>query len=871
MKAYASLLVGLALLLCATDLFAQTSARPINQFSHEIWQTDRGLPQNSIQAIVQTRDGYLWVGTQGGFARFDGVRFTVYDRVNTAQILVNDIRALLEAKDGTLWVGTFGGGLVSLKAGQFRAYATADGLLNDSVMALAEDRDGAIWIATQGGGLNRLTAQGFTAYSTAHGLGSPTTTSVIVDARGAVWAGTAGGASRFEDGRFVTYTSRDGLAGDAVTALAADPAGGVWIGTSQGLTRWRDGAAVTYTVREGLPHAAVQALHVDVAGDLWVGTPRGLARLKDGAFSTLTRRDGLGADTVSAIFQDREGSYWIGTRGGGVSRWRDSSFVTYGAPQGLLDENVYSVAGSRSGGFWAGTPYGALYRFKNGRFAQVATEGSLADTAVRAIRALFEDRRGNVWISSGEWLYRYNGATFVAYDRSSGLPGLPVRVVFEDRNGRIWVGTEGGGLSYLEGDRFVTYTARDGLAEDRVRAIVQARDGALWIGTYGGVSHFKDGVFQTYTAAQGLSHSFVRTLYLDDDGTLWIGTSGGGLNHLKNGRITAYGIRDGLVSDTTYQILDDGLGYLWLSCSTGVFRVSKHQLEEFSNGRARSIVSTLYSEADGMKNRECSGGSPAGVKTDDGRLWFPTVKGIAMVEPANLSRNPQPPPVLVEEVLVDGRRVTPGERLQAGSQRVEFHYTGLSFIAPARMRFAYRLEGFDPEWVDAGMQRTTSYTNIPPGSYRFLVKAANNEGVWSTTEASFAFFQRPHFYQTTLFYGVSGLLVVAAGAGFYYLRTRQLRARQRDLEAKVNEAVAQVKTLSGLLPICASCKRIRDDGGYWSQIELYVREHSEATFSHGMCPECVRKLYPDYAYIVDRQTPSSTAPESGKGPPSSAS
>jgi hypothetical protein len=227
--------------------------------------------------------------------------------------------------------------------------------------------------------------------------------------------------------------------------------------------------------------------------------------------------------------------------------------------------------------------------------------------------------------------------------------------------------------------------------------------------------------------------------------------------------------------------------------------------------------------------------------------------------------------VLVEEVLVDGRRIAPGARLQAGSRRVEVHYAGLSFVAPARMRFAYRLEGFDRAWIDAGTQRTVSYTNLPPGAYRFLVKAANNDGVWSTTEASFAFLLRPHFYQTTLFYGVSGLLVVAVGAGFSHLRTRQLRARQRDLEAKVNEAVAQVKTLSGLLPICASCKRIRDDGGDWNQIEEYVRDHSAAQFSHGMCPECVRKWYPDYADIADRETPASASPASGKGPPSSAS
>ena len=396
---------------------------------------------------------------------------------------------------------------------------------------------------------------------------------------------------------------------------------------------------------------------------------------------------------------------------------------------------------------------------------------------------------------------------------------------------------------------------------------MEDRDGALWIGTYGGLNRFKDGKFTVFTKDQGLSHEFVRTLHLDDDGTLWIGTYGGGLDRLRNGRITVFGTRDGLFSAAPFQILDDGLGSLWMSCNTGVFRVEKSQLEDFANGRLPSISSMAYSEADGMKSRECNGGGPAGCKTKDGRLWFPTLKGVVMVEPGNLRTNSQPPPVLVEEVLVDGRPIAPGERLPAGSERFEFRYTGLSFVAPQRMRFACRLEGFDSQWIDAGAQRSAHYTRIPPGRHRFRVKGANNDGVWSTAEATFDFTLRPHFYQTTFFYIACGTLLVATGAGAYHLRTRRLRERQRELKTKIVEAVAQIKTLRGLLPICASCKRIRDDKGYWSQIELYVREHSEAEFSHGICPECFQKLYPDYVNAVAANSPvrASSSPE--KPPP----
>jgi hypothetical protein len=251
-----------------------------------------------------------------------------------------------------------------------------------------------------------------------------------------------------------------------------------------------------------------------------------------------------------------------------------------------------------------------------------------------------------------------------------------------------------------------------------------------------------------------------------------------------------------------------------------------------------------------MKSRECNGGSPAGWKTEDGKLWFPTLKGIAMVEPGNIQRNSQPPPVLVEEAFVDGRPFVPRELLPPGGRRFEFRYTGLSFVSPARMRFAYRLEGFDQQWIDAGNERAAYYTNLPAGDYRFLVRAANNDGVWSKSEASFDFTLQPHFYQTALFYALCGLLIAAAGIGFYLLRTRQLRERQRVLEVKIDEAVAHIKTLRGLLPICASCKRIRDDGGYWNQIEQYVHEHTEAEFSHGICPDCMKKLYPDYIAAI---------------------
>lgn len=821
---------------------AEESLRPLDRFSYETWQTSDGLPQNSVHAIVQTRDGYLWMGTQEGLVRFDGVRFVVFRRTTTPQMRSDHVTALCETRDGTLWAGTFGGGLVSVKDGRFKGYSTADGLTNDTVVGLAEDRAGALWIATQGGGLAKLDTTGFTAYSIGDGLGSATTSSVVIDASGTVWAGTAGGVSRLDGGRFVTYTSRDGLAGDSVTALAADAAGVVWIGTTRGLTRWRGRAPDPGAATGAWPRDPVQALHVDASGHLWAGTQAGVFRLAGGRVETLTIHDGLVSNNITAIFQDREGSHWIGMDGGGVSRWRDSTFANVGAPHGLQHESAYSITGSRDGGFWVGTDMGTVFRFKNDRFTRYAVDLPLRATTVRA---LLEDRAGYLWIGTEQQLTRCRDGRCAVFDASHGLPAFTVRALFEDRDGRLWVGTDGGGLSRLDGDRLVTYTTKDGLAGNRVRAIVHAADGGIWIGCYGGLNHFKDGLFRTYTKANGLSHDFVRALHEDADGVLWIGTYGGGLNRLKDGRFSAYTTADGLYSDAMFQVLDDGLGYLWVSSNTGVFRVGKAQIEALAAGRVATISSTAYDETDGMKSRECNGGNPAGWRDRDGRLWFPTLRGVATVAPGDLRENRLPPPVVVEEVAVDGRRIAAGEHLPPGSRRFEFRYTGLSFVAQSRMRFEHQLEGFDQDWVDAGTQRSAVYTNIPPGTYRFAVKAVSGDGVPSVASASIRFVLRPYFYQTWAFYAACGLLLAGAFGGFYHWRTQQLRVRERVLKEKVAEAVAHIKTLRGMLPICASCKRVRDDGGYWNQIEAYVREHSEAVFSHGICPDCMQKLYPD--------------------------
>ena len=373
----------------------------------------------------------------------------------------------------------------------------------------------------------------------------------------------------------------------------------------------------------------------------------------------------------------------------------------------------------------------------------------------------------------------------------------------------------------------------------------------MWVGTYGGgLARLQDGRFTTYTAKEGLGANFVLALYEDADGTLWIGTFGGGLSRLKDGRFASFTTREGLPDDVVFQILEDNEGRLWMSCDRGVFRVDKAELEAVAAGKATSVRSVLYDKADGMKSSQCNSGSqPAGCRSRDGTLWFPTTKGVVRIDPRKLIMNPRVPPVVVEEVFVDKKRVVPGTeaRLPPGRGELELHYAALNFLIPERMRFRYRLEGFDHAWVEAGNRRTAYYTNIPPGPYRFRVIASNDEGVWNEEGAALNLRLAPHFHQTRWFYALCALGAVLAGAALYHLRVRGLKAREKELASRVDAALAKIQVLDGLLPICAWCKKIRDDKGYWNQLEAYIGDRSRAEFTHGICPECTAQMSPGKA------------------------
>ncbi len=782
-------LLVLLLFLCTGRVDALNPQRDLNQFTRQVWQTENGLPQNTVHSILQTQDGYIWVATEEGLARFDGSGFVVFDKQNTPQLESNDIRGLFQSRQGALWLST-AEGLVRMREGEVGSYTTEQGLPSNDVETVYEDREGTVWIGTSSG-LSRFRDGAFTTYTTRDGLAGRNVQSLLEDDDGTLWIGTTEGLSRLEDGRFVSYTTRDGLAGDSVTAIQRGANGELWFGTANGLAAFADGRFTNYSVKDGLPNNRITSLLAGKDGSLWVGTAGGLSRFQGGRFGLLTGAEGLSNGIILSILEDREGSLWVGTESGGLHVLKDTKFTTYTVRDGLSSDLVKATYEDRRGNVWIGTYGGGLDLLKDGHLTTYTTADGLASNIVLA---LADDHEGNLWIGTPDGLSRLADGKFTTYTSAEGLPNDFVRSIYVDHDDGLWIATQGG-LARLKGEVFTYYTALDGLPSDIVGTIYEDAQGSIWVGTQGGLSRLNDGSIASYTTEDGLSDDVVISLYGDAEGRLWIGTNGGGLNLLRDGKFTAFTTRDGLPNDVIYSILEDGRGNLWMSCNKGIFDLSKAELDDYAAGRTHPLSPVVYGTADGMTTRECSGGGhPSASRGADGRLWFSTIKGVAMIDPDRVAVNEQPPPTVIEQVRVDGELVTstPNLALPPGTSRFDFSYAGLSFVAPEKVRFRYKLEGFDEDWIDGGARRVANYTNLGPGAYTFMVVACNNDGVWSQTPARFAFTLRPHFYRTLWFYALVAAGLALLVRKLYLVRVGRMQVRFAAVLAERNRIAREI-------------------------------------------------------------------------------
>jgi ligand-binding sensor domain-containing protein/signal transduction histidine kinase len=777
--ASAKVISGLMLLIFVESGLALDPKKSITQYHLDVWTEREGLPQGSVQAITQTHDGYLWIGTRDGLARFDGVSFTVFRGETTPGLPANDIRALCEDKAGQLWIGTFNGGLSCYFQGEFRSYTTQDGLPSNGVLDIFQDCKGNVWFGTWNG-LARWDSGRFISYGTAQGLVGDDGRSICEDARGRLWVATDGALNLMAGDRFEMAAKGVKMPESPLRKVHSGRDGALWIATiGEGLFLLQDDKGTYYTKREGLPDNKVQTVFEDRNGNIWIGTWSGLCRLQDWTFATLTRQDGLPHDYVQVLYEDWEGNLWIGTRGGGLARLRDGKFTNYTTREGLAHNFGKCVLEDREGAVWMGTHGGGLSRYRDGRFTNFTTDDGLASQYVWAIE---QDREGNIWVGTGRpaSLHVFKEGKFKAYGARQGLcVRNGIRAIAADNEGNLWIGGDSGGLCRFRAGEFTCFTAQDGLPSNSIRVIRQDRAGDLWIGTNDGLCRYRKGQFTSFTTDNGLSHNTVYAVFQDRAGAMWFGTQGGISRH-DNGRFRSYSVRDGLFQNVIYQILEDEKLNLWLSSNRGVFSVPKQAFADFDLGRIRSLPCVSYGIADGMKTVQCEGANqPAGCKSREGKLWFPTANGVTVIDPGNIGGNLQPPPVLVEQAWVGKQKLDPRShaRLSPGTREFRFQYTALSFTAPEKVRFKYKLEGLDDEWVEAETRRVAFYNEIPPGEYRFRVIGCNSDGVWNEAGAAFAFSLAPYFYQTAWFYALCGLAIVVAGWSFHLRRMKQAQAQ----------------------------------------------------------------------------------------------
>ncbi len=768
---------------------ATAQEQPPDRTIKTVWTTEDGLPQNSVTAILQTRDGYLWLGTFGGLVRFDGVRFAVFHTGNTPGLASNRILSLYEDRAGTLWIGTEDGGLSRFRHNQFTTYTTRDGLPDNEVFSVCEDRKETLWIGT-GKGLAQFKESKVSPYDIKENPFGNGVYTLYASQDGSVWVGGINELGRFNDGRWTFQTPSDGLPKGRIWAMREDHHGSLWLGAwGEGLAQSRDGKWIQYTMKDGLLRNTVMSIYEDRLGNVWVGTGGGLNRFVEGKITTYTTQEGLSHNSVRSITEDREGNLWIGTDGGGLNRWKRAMVTAYRAASDVHTSSVVPIYEDREGTIWVGNVGEGLRRFKDG----VLIPQDFPKVISNSVWSVAGDREGGLWIgTAGGGLLRLKDQAWSRYMRQHGLSDNGVFSIYEDRAGTLWVGTQNG-LNRFTGEQFTVYRTTDGLVHNNVRFITEDRQGALWLGTRGGISRFKDGQFTNYTTRDGLSNDQVRAIHEDADGSFWIGTYGGGLNRFKDGKFAHITTENGLVDDVVSRILEDDRGHLWVSGNRGIFRVSRQELNDVADGKIRSISCVSYGVADGMKSSECNGGGqPAGWKTRDGRLWFPTIQGPVVIDPTET--NTLPPPVTIERVVINSATIDPQgkARLPPGGGDLEIQYAGLSFIAPEKVRFKYKLEGYNDSWVEAGTRRVAYYTHLSPGDYRFRVIACNNEGVWNETGAAFEFYLKPHFHQTTWFYALSVAAVMLMSWGGYQWRVRHLKRRTQELAAKVAERTTEL-------------------------------------------------------------------------------
>jgi len=769
---------GCALVMAMGPAFvkAEAGAAVGSPFLVDAWTTEEGLPQSSVIALTQTRDGYLWMGTLNGLVRFDGSRFTVFDQSNTPGLGNSPIVYLFEDSRTNLWVGTETAGVILIRGGQTIPLDIGQGSREGRLVSACEDRRGTVWLYTANGQLCRYLDGRMDVWDVGAGHYSPSRR-VIAEEGGLVWAGMSTnqfGLGAPDTNNTARLPLEAQVSAEHLDFLLASPTGGYWRMAEGRVQRWQGQEQVADFGDYPWEETRITAACEDSAGHLIVGTLGSGVYWYDGDGKP-RQIPGLASDIVLSLCFDREGSLWVGTDGGGLNNVRQSPFTTL---PGTEDWVVQSVSADVAGGLWIGCNGGELAYWLNGELKRYRTTEDLP-----SIKAVSVDDEEQVWV--GTWrrgLFHLEGGFFQQILTPEFFQ-TAIIAIHQDRRGTLWFGTQAG---LIGGEK--PFTAGNGLTHNVTRALADDAEGNLWIGTAGGgLNRLTDGRFTAYRKTAGqLPSDVINALHLDDEGVLWIATTGGGLARFHQNQWHTFTKREGLPSNNIGYLFEDEQGFLWLGSNAGLLRVDKSDLNAYALGQTNTLHLRTYRKADGLPTSECTFGSqPAAAATSDGRLWFPTIMGVVTVDPAELQSNPVPPPVVIESIRIDQvEQITnalnatwPGDvTLVPGNQLLEIGYTSLNLAARDRARFRYQLVGHDPTWIDAGADQIARYTQLPPGDYRFQVIAANEDGLWNRTGASFAVTVLPPFWKTWWFMALTaGILIGCIAGSVFYISTQRLQ------------------------------------------------------------------------------------------------
>jgi len=768
--------------LCLLLYWVQPSAlhaldphRTLTQYTRAEWTEAQGLPQDYIHAITQTSDGYLWVGTDEGLTRFDGYEFVTFNKESGA-LPSNAVTVLTAGTDGTLWIGT-ANGLTRYSNRRFTTFTTKDGLSNNQVISVCQDHAGTLWIAT-GTHLNRYENGKFSNYSVDRLPPLASARSVFEDRHHRLFVAGLGGIIEHRGEDFIPVLGPREMGDQTVATLIEDSGGSLWLGGGAGvLRRTQDGQVKLFNTRDGLPNRRVRDVWADRDGNVWVGTSGGLSRLEGERFVT-TPFDSAHDFDVRCFFEDREGNLWVGTSSG-LHRFRDDRFIIYGRSEGLPSDQPIVVHQDRRGQVWVGYHNSGLVEFRGQDYRVYGTRDGLPSEELFSIR---ECRNGDLLLATRAGLSRMHDGRFSNFVLPEPLERRQIYDAIEDHSGRVWVAAPGG-VFLLEGREFRNVVPAPGRREvNSADLLVEGQDGIIWAGSLGvGLWRIQNGDARRLTTADGLGSDQVRSLYPDADGTLWIGTLEGGLNAYRNGVFAHYGAKDGLLSDNVSHVEDDGRGFLWLSTTRGISRLSKKQLRDFAEGRASRLTPVNYGIDDGLRSAQCAPGYPfggGGTRTSDGRLWFPTTNGLAVLDPAEISpRAPPAPLVHVQALIVDGREMNADSeaRIKSGAEQIQLRYDAIHLRAPERITYDCRLEGLNRNWTATGSRRVMGYGTLRSGHYRFVVRASV-PGLPSS-EAALDFEVLPHFYEKPWFISLCVVGFFAGIYALYQLRLQQVRGR----------------------------------------------------------------------------------------------